>query len=149
MKGRIEQLKELSLEEWQLLLFASVLLPVVALSLRMKGFNRTQKTLCRYLPKGLTPTKPTRAKMDDVLIVARMVTVAADHGFYRANCLKQALVLWWLLLRRGIKSEIVFGIPKEAFKDFNAHAWVECNGINLSDDLNVQKKLAAFQKSSK
>ena len=77
-----------------------------------------------------------------------MVAIAAAHGIYRANCLKQSLVLWWLLSRRGIKSEIVFGAQRDVVDDFNAHAWVECNGINLSDSEEVQQRFAAFQKSS-
>ena len=45
-------------------------------------------------------------------VIARMIAVAAAHGPYRANCLKQSLVLWWMLARRDTHSEIRFGVPK-------------------------------------
>jgi len=147
MKKRIEQLKALSLEEWRLLLSAMSLLPIVALSLRMRGFKRTQKFIRRFIPKESALAEPGVAEMEKARGIARMVAVAAGHGAYRANCLKQSLVLWWMLARRGIKSEVVFGIQKEAVEKFNAHAWVECNRINLSDSDEVQQRFAAFQKS--
>ena len=147
MNKRIQQIKKLSLGEWRLLLFAMGLLPLVALSLRMRGFKRTQNSLRRFIPKESDLIEPTAAEMEKAKVISRMITVAAGHGAYRANCLKRSLVLWWLLARRGIKSEIVFGIPKEALKEFNAHAWVECNGINLSDSERSQQEFTAFQKS--
>ena len=147
MIKRIEQLKALSLVEWGLLWSAMFLLPIVALSLRMRGFKRTQNFLRNFIPKRLKLKEPSADEMENARNIARLVAVAGGHGAYRANCLKRSLVLWWLLARRGIKSEIVFGIPKEALKEFNAHAWVECNGINLSDSERSQQEFTAFQKS--
>ena len=147
MNKRIQQLKALSLEEWWLLLVAMVLLPVVAISLRMRGFKHTQNSIRRFIPDISNLREPGEIEMEKARIIARMVTVAAGHGAYRANCLKQSLVIWWLLGRRRIKSQIVFGVPKEAVENFNAHAWVECNGINLSDSNEVQQKFTSFTRS--
>ena len=148
MKKRIKQLNALSLEEWRLLLFAMVLLPLVALSLRMRGFKRTQNSMRRFVPKESDYFETGMNELNRARIISRMVAVAGSHGLYRANCLKQSLVLWWLLSRSRIKSEIVFGIQKEAVEDFSAHAWVECDGINLSDSKEIQQRFAEFQKSS-
>ena len=148
MIKRIEQLKALTLEEWQLLLFSIVLFPVVAFSVRMRGFKHTQNSLRRFIRKDSDLTEPTEDEMEKARVIARMVAVAAGHGVYKANCLKQSLLLWWLLLQHGIKSEIVFGIGTAIHEDFNAHAWVECGGINLSDSEEVQQQFAAFEKSS-
>ena len=144
MSRRLKQLKALSLEEWRLLLSAIVLLPLVALSLRMRGFKQTQNSLRRFVPKELNLTESSEADLEKARGIARMVGVAAGHGAYRANCLKQSLVLWMLLARRGMKSEIVFGVQKGAVEDFNAHAWVECDGVNLSDSETVQQEFARF-----
>ena len=144
MRRRLQQLKTLSLEEWWLLLSAMILLPLVALSLRLKGFKQTQDSMRRFISMELNLTAPNEAEMEKARIVARMVAVAAGHGAYKANCLKQSLVLWWMLARRGIKSEIVFGVQKESVNNFNAHAWVECNEVNLSDSEEVQLKFASF-----
>jgi len=148
MKRRIEQLKALSLDEWRLLLTVMVLLPIVALSLRIKGFKGTQNSMRSLMPKESALMEPDESELKNARGIARMIAVAAGHGVYRANCLKQSLVLWWMLARRGIKSEIVFGVQKEAIEHFDAHAWVECNGINLSDSEEVQQRFAAFQTNS-
>ena len=84
--------------------------------------------------------------MKDARRIAHLVRIAASHGPWRGNCLKQSLVLWWLLARRHIAAEIRFGIPKEQSGDFSAHAWVEVNGINLSDSDTVQEQFAALQR---
>ena len=148
MRRRLQQLKTLSLEEWWLLLSAMILLPLVALSLRLKGFKQTQKSMRRFISQESNLAAPSEAEIEKAQVISRMVVVAAGHGAYLANCLKQALVLWWMLARRGIKSEIVFGVQKESDNNFNAHAWVECNGVNLSDSDEIQQKFSAFQKIS-
>ena len=146
MSRRLQQLKALSLEEWRLLLSAMVLLPLIALSLRLRGVKYTQNTMRRFVPEESNLSGPSQADMDKAWVIARIVSVAAGHGAYRANCLKKSLVLWWLLARRGIKSVIIFGVPKESMRDFFAHAWVECNGVNLSDSDEIQQQFTAFQK---
>jgi hypothetical protein len=41
-------------------------------------------------------------------------------------------VLWWLLRRRGIATELRIGARKE-FERFEAHAWVEVDAEVLND----------------
>ena len=65
--------------------------------------------------------------------IARLVSVAADHGIYRAKCLEKSLVLRWLLARRGIDGQIIFGASK-AKDAMQAHAWVEVNGMPLNEN---------------
>ena len=140
----MQQLKALSLEEWRLLLSAMILLPLVALSLRLRGFKKTQNSMQRFISEKSNLADPDEAEIGEARIITRMVAVAAGYGAYRANCLKQSLVLWLLLARRGIKSEIIFGVKKEAVESINTHAWVECNGVNLSDSETVQQEFARF-----
>jgi hypothetical protein len=68
--------------------------------------------------------------------IARLVRIAAERGPYRAKCLEQSLVLRWLLLRQGIDARIVFGARKDD-EQMQAHAWVEVNGVALSEDNGV------------
>jgi len=74
---------------------------------------------------------------------ARMVYVAANHGPYRANCLKRSLVIWGLLRRRGIPAELRIGV-NNGEKIFQAHAWVESMGVVLAEPAGVNP---AFQSS--
>ena len=75
--------------------------------------------------------------------VARMVRLAAQHGPYRANCLKQSLVIWWLLQRHGVESKLRIGVRKEAAV-LEAHAWVECFGQPLNDGPDIQQRFFPF-----
>ena len=62
-----------------------------------------------------------------------MVNIAATHSVIRAHCLQRSLVLWSLLERNGVESELRFGARKENGQ-IQAHAWVEINGVALNDD---------------
>lgn len=145
MKKRFAQLKVLSWYEWQLLLTAMLLLPLTALALHLSGFKSTQKIMSRFLPPEPGGNLPEARHLSEARVVARMVSVAARHGIYRANCLKQSLVLWWLLGRRGISSEIKIGVNKEGAGPLNAHAWVECGGQALNDSEDVRQRFLAFE----
>ncbi len=46
------------------------------------------------------------------------------------TCLRQALVLQWLLARRAIATELRIGIRREAGR-LMAHAWLELEGAPL------------------
>jgi len=144
MKNQFDQLIALSLKEWWILLIAIQLLPVIALVLWLIGFKRTRKLLNHLVPYKSKFEQPDESKINKSRLIARMVAVAAGHGPYRANCLKQALVLWWLLAWYRILSEIKFGVQKDPEEVFGAHAWVECGGEILNDTREVHQRLSAF-----
>jgi len=58
---------------------------------------------------------PETGQMNVVRQVARMVSVAANHGPYYANCLKRSVLIWWLLERKGIHTEIRVGAQMDSF----------------------------------
>jgi hypothetical protein len=139
----------------RVLLFQSLLmLPVTALSVRIFGVQRWQNALLRVSQKGkdssvrsslnaAPPVISLELKTQEARQIARLVRAAANHGLYRANCLEQSLVLWCLLKRNGLESEIRFGARKEE-NQLQAHAWVECLGIALNEDRGVDKRYAPF-----
>lgn len=138
------KLKALSLLEWQVLLGALIMLPVVALSLKIIGYNRTITLLNRTIAVAPVPVHAPADQIKRARLLARMVSIAANHGPYHANCLKQSLVLYWILARRRIPAEIRFGVQKDVTQDLHAHAWVEHAGINLSDNEVIQQQIAPF-----
>jgi hypothetical protein len=121
---RLKKLSRLDADEWRILLAASWLLPATALSLRVFGYRRTRAWMDRHVSSN--QSGPADAATEAAR-VARLVSVAAHRGPYRANCLRQALVAWWLLGRRGIETNLVVGVRKDE-QGFAAHAWVEFNG---------------------
>lgn len=63
-------------------------------------------------------------------VIARMawlVDVAGRYVPVRVTCLMQALVLSWLLGRRGIATTLRIGVARRE-GDLTAHAWLELNG---------------------
>jgi ribosome-associated translation inhibitor RaiA len=57
--------------------------------------------------------------------------------------LAKSLTLWWLLGRQGIASHLRIGIRKEKDK-FEAHAWVERDGVALNEPDEHHHHYAAF-----
>ncbi len=129
----------LSWSERRLLAQALLLLPLTSLGLRLMGFRRCHALLARLAPRVTDPS----AGMGRARVVTRMVDVAARHGIFEPTCLPRSLVLWWLLRRRGLASELRIGVRKEAGR-FEAHAWVELQGVVLNDGGDVHERFAAF-----
>ena len=120
---------------------AAVLLPLISLSLRLRGFRKTQACLQKFLasPDRVTPTPaPNRGDL-----TVRMVRAGVRHSPGHPTCLEESLALWWLLARQGFASELRIGVRKHADK-FEAHAWVERDGIALNEPEAMHEHYAAF-----
>jgi Transglutaminase-like superfamily len=136
-----------------LFLRAAVLLPFISLSLRLRGFRATQSSLQKHLPRAATAIsdpssgpQASGAQAESTALTARMVRSAAHRTWGRAACLEQSLALWWLLGRQGIASSVRIGTRKTEQK-FEAHAWVECEGVALNEPEEPHKHYAAFDEA--
>lgn len=145
------KLHKLSRLELTLLAQALLLLPLTALCVRFFGFRRLYAAMAK-LSRGdkcvaatVTQSQPRAdAKcLTQAYAIARIVSLASWRGFYRANCLQQSLVLWWLLRRQGIETDLRIGVRKHEQR-FEAHAWVEYLGIVLNDRNDVHQRFAPF-----
>lgn len=145
---RLEQWRSLAPGERRLLLWLAVLLPLIGAALRLLDYNRSRTLLERLsqASKRPMPADPPAATADTAQRLARLVSIAANHGPYRATCLRQSLALWWLLRRRGIAAELRIGVRKEQ-GELQAHAWVEHGGQALNDAQGVTASYSAFQPS--
>jgi hypothetical protein len=131
----------LSRREKVLLGLAVPLLPATALALRVIGFRRLQAALSGIPIRS--ETAPVNDAIEQARRTARMVSIAARRGLYQANCLPQSLVLWALLRRQAIESDLRIGVRKENGK-FEAHAWIEIQGAALNDLADVGLRFAPF-----
>lgn len=112
---------------------AAVGLMATWVGLRFFGFPRWKNLLAQLVPAGtINLDAQGRAVIESACVIARLQGSAGRNLPFRANCLEQSLVLWWLLRRRGMQAEIRVGARKLADR-FEAHAWVELNGMVLSD----------------
>lgn len=125
-----------------LFLRALFLLPVVSLSLKLRGFQATRGTLQKIL-SAAAPQPSSDAVSQGVTLTARIVNAADRHGLFPSSCLAKSLTLWWLLGRQGITSSLRIGIRKENEK-LQAHAWVEREGIALNEPEERHRHYAAF-----
>ena len=126
------------------MLKAGLALPVTAVGLQLLGLKKYQRLLVKASRANSSETSSDMAQqMDEARRVARIVGIASRQGVYHANCLQQSLVLWWLLKRRSIPSQIRFGARKKETQ-LTAHAWVECDGLVLNEADDVGHRFAPF-----
>ena len=118
------------------------MLPAVAVSLRLRGFDATRSTLQKTLKRSLFQTGNESVEKRTVL-TARMVNAADRYGLVHPSCLAKSLTLWWLLGRQGISSQLRIGIRKENGK-LEAHAWVEREGVALNEPEAHHQRYVAF-----
>jgi hypothetical protein len=121
---------------------ATVLLPLVALSLRWRGLRATQSSLFLLLSDSHTEHDASLVRKDAAM-VAHMVNAADVYGLVHPSCLAKSLTLWWLLARQGISSHLRIGIRKENEK-MEAHAWVERDGAALNEPDEHHQHYSAF-----
>jgi hypothetical protein len=141
MWKQIRRFSALERQAQKLFMRASVLLPLISVSLKLRGFRKTKASLQYFLstPCGSrNPESQARAVM-----TAQMVRAAGRYGIGQANCLKASLALWWLLARQGIASDLRVGVLKDGEK-FDAHAWVECGGAALNEPETRHQHFRAF-----
>ncbi len=153
--------RELRWPERQLVVEALVLLPAVALALRIFGVRIVCGTLARTAglkacpagvgvcdrsgPKPCPATGSREGRPDDeARAMRRALDIAARHTLVRPTCLTRSVTLWWLLRRRGIESTVRIGV-RTANGGLEAHAWVERNGEVLNDSGDVGKQFAPFK----
>jgi Transglutaminase-like superfamily len=142
---RLRKFWQLSGSGQKLLLQAFFLLPLMDLALRFIGFKRTHTVFANLFLIDTTRTMDTAKSRTQVYLTTKMVEAAARHGPYRANCLAQSLVLWWLLRRQGIEGDLRIGVRKTTGL-FEAHAWVEWLGFVLNENQDVHQRFAAFDR---
>jgi hypothetical protein len=143
--NRWRKLRGLSWAERLLLAQAAVALPAVAALIRVKGLKGCQALLARLSPVANPGLRADGSAESLARGVVRIVTAAAAHGPYRANCLQQSVTLWWLLRRRGLEGELRIGTRKRD-GHFDAHAWVEFSGRALNESRDVGARYAVFER---
>jgi hypothetical protein len=123
---------------------AAVLLPLLTISLRLRGFRSTQGLLQKFLGASQN-SLPEETISQRIAITSRMVLAAARYSPIPSTCLERSLSLWWLLARQNIATQFRIGVKKDGEK-FAAHAWVECNGIAVGEPGASHLHFVAFDK---
>jgi hypothetical protein len=103
-------------------------------ALRLLGFARTLRA-ARSLAGSRAGT------VDDRLVQRTLHNIVVATALYpgRSKCLEQALAAFVLLRRRQIPVQLRLGVQPYPF---SAHAWVELNGVPLSESPEVVAQFA-------
>lgn len=129
MSGRFARWLQLPTGERWLLLGLMGGLTAVSILLHAFGVVRTR----RWLERNSRNAGTRAARPEDLQSaqrMARLADIAGRHGAITATCLRQSLLIYWLLRRRGLAPELKIGVRKE-LAAFDAHAWVELQGAAL------------------
>jgi hypothetical protein len=119
-----------------------VLLPLIRIHLRSRGYRKTQLWLQQRLEQRIVSTI-SLPQEDAIAVTCRMVKSATHYGFIRPTCLEESLALWYFLREKGILPNLRIGVRKNGEK-FEAHAWVEHEGATLNQVQEAHKHYAAF-----
>jgi hypothetical protein len=113
---------QLSSAERGLLLSAGVLLAVYRVALWVLPWHRL--AVSRPLPGRSRVSRLSVERLE-------WAVSTASRPIPRATCLTKALALHQLLARAGYPSSIHIGVAKAPGRGFEAHAWVEHEGVTL------------------
>ena len=132
--SNLDKLQALSFSEFLMLGVSVLTLPIVSVLLKLRGFRKTERIMALFSRLGMqSETSSVRVGQ-----AARMVSIAAVRGPYKARCLEQAITVWWMLGLMGIRSTIRLGIYKSG-ESVEAHAWVLHEGHIVIGQMNEQK----------
>ncbi|HKV27399.1 MAG TPA: lasso peptide biosynthesis B2 protein [Candidatus Acidoferrales bacterium] len=144
MSGAWSRFRKLSGRQRHDFFLGLVLLPVVTAWVSLFKFRSVQETLERWYSGVPVKMRDDAANLAEVHSAARMVDAASRRGIVRGNCLSRSIVLWWLLRRRGIPTQLRIGARKTG-NVFEAHAWVEMAGLPINDSEDVQTRYTPFE----
>jgi Transglutaminase-like superfamily len=139
----LQRYNALSSEARKMFRRAAMLLPLVGVSLRLRGYKKTQQWLQNKLDRrSIAPLQPEYLPVR-LEMTCRMVRAAEHYSLLPSSCLDQSLLLWYLLQSEGIGATLCIGVRKELEK-FEAHAWVEHQGGALNQAEQQHRHYAAF-----
>jgi hypothetical protein len=141
MWERFRRFRQLPAPARGLFLRAALLLPWVKMRLRIQGFQATKNSL-HNSAKPSVEMERSQASATAAL-TARAVRAAARHGIGSPSCLEESLVLIHLLRWQGVASQLRIGVKKDGGK-FEAHAWVEQDGVALNESEALHDHYAPF-----
>ena len=129
MRSPYARFVALPADEQRLLVGLMAALPGIALLVRARGVTGTARLLERASGSG-PRREADGADTHAAQRLAQLASIAGRRGVIAVTCLPQALLVEWILRRRGLSPELRVGVRKQA-DALDAHAWVELHGVAL------------------
>jgi len=127
----------------QIVFLSAVGLVCARAGLRLVGFGRWEKAFNRFWPEPPREI-PADRPIDRARHIARLHRAAERRLFFHPSCLEHSFVLQWQLRRERIASTLRFGGRKQDAR-FEAHAWVEVDGLPLERFAGESARFAPFE----
>lgn len=138
----LRKFRALPLRDKWLFITAIVLGHIIKKALKKYSYNTVVAFLKKHVPQvnrnDITNDELNRYQY---LII---LTNKCRPGF-KINCLDISLAYWFLLKRKGLKTNMQFGV-KKLDGEFKSHAWLEFEGRLLTLDDNVTEKYTPLPK---
>jgi hypothetical protein len=116
------------------LLNCTLLLLIVDVALRAFGYARVVRVAERLAKTNVASADA--AMVGDV--ITQVIRATALYPF-RSECLEQSVCAFFLLRRRGLPVQLRLGVQPYPFA---AHAWVELNGVPVTESVEMVSKFA-------
>ena len=145
LMSSLNKFGQLSPGHRRLLFQAFLLLPIIHVALFIFGYYRLRGIIEKLSPwKRIDLHDPESDRLQRARDIARLVTIAAQRGLYKATCLRRSILVWWFLRKENIPSKICFGV-RMLNQKLEAHAWVEYQGFVVNDSANVREDYQILQ----
>jgi hypothetical protein len=133
--GAYARWRALTIAEQRLTVRSAAVLGIAAVALRIFGVNRMLRIASR----------PVGARTKNV--IGDVVSAVERAGRYvpGATCLTRALALAWMLRGLGVAAAVRIGV--RAADRFEAHAWVECDGVAVTDPSDPEDRFVTILSS--
>ena len=120
-------------------------LSVIDLMLRLIGFERTLLYLMPQAPgAAVRADAEALAQAKDI---AGVIAIAGRYTPLNGSCLRQAILLRYLLMRKGLSPKLRIGVAKKT--GFYAHAWVELGAHRINQRPNQTDRFSPFERISR
>ena len=122
---------------------AVFLLPFIRIKLRFGSYKGTQQWLQKKLNNRPHPSCSSQQNSSLLEMTCQIVRAARHYSPGQTTCLEESLLLCYLLQDQGLPATLRIGVRKQSEK-FEAHAWVEQDGIALNQSDEQHHHYFAF-----
>jgi len=119
-------------------------LAMVSVLLRLLMLRRIQQLLMYPTPKKPSCPVGLDQAMAYAQRIRKLAWIASRHLPINASCLRQSLLIWWSIRRRGLAAELRIGVDNQ--EAFLANAWVKLEGRLVNESPGVTEKYCPFDR---
>lgn len=122
----------------------ALLAPLVEIGIKILKFKRTFGVLKFFVSENESNTPKNERQI--VYRYRNYLYLYQKQFFSIGKCLAHSLVLWFLLAKKGIETDLRFGMKKQD-KKLLAHSWLEYKRESLISESETDENYVPFSES--